>query len=1838
MGCLINFVLVISHIVIIVDGEMKTLDFKATTLLIHKDNIYVGGINKLARFDSGLNRLFETSNGPVLNNKYCHPVSLEKLECMMGEKSLEPEDNINKILLYTEKPTPMIIACGSIYQGICQFLNVDTLQNITEIYKNKAYTNQIVASTSYISSNGPDASATAFINYSKSSTFIVNAKTMTIRPLRQEHLVISAVKLGNQLSEDQFLTSPDAEINYKAVYFFKKSGLAMYKVYYKSSFQIGDNVYFTTTQKNLQSSDPPNVSKIIQIKFQDNKLNDYVEMPFLCQKGGVNFNVLVSSTLKQLNSSNVFSNTSPGDYILIGIFKTEIGPKKYAVCSYVIKNLIEKANNVRKSCKDQKLVPWSEFKKQSACSDQLLSAVTEEFDGKLLYESIEEIGVVDGHEHDRGFSLYLSFPSHSIKMFHLSTKDFFQYAKEKQTGDGLFKKIEITNDHLFAISDNSIAKVPLKRCESRKTCKDCLAGPSCGWCVLEGGCTEERNCANSKKKNYFISSSFDACPNMDDIEPNVAARQDSKQVSFDVINIPTDISYQCAYNGDYKVNAKLENSKIQCSAVDFNKVPGFIASIKGDDEVDLSLIYSNKVIATSTITLYDCTSLKMCQTCTTGSYKCNWCTDSMTCSSSCQGPFVEGNSSDTADQCPQIKEVDSSYLPSDVSRSIKLVGNMLPAVKSRSSYQCHLNIEGSVQSVSAKLSNPKELICDQKAFTFSGENSTTAKLDVTYGTNQIFTNELEVLMYKCDYKRKDCSSCLASPTVLQCGWCSGTSLCGVKEQCLNRLTTICPNPIITKVTPPEISSGGNTKVIIEGTDLGVTTDDVLSVTLAGLPCTKTQDSKRNYIVCLSSYSGGPREGSVDILVRKPSGNQTGTFPNFYYREPKVTSFSPKIGTCSGGTTLRFKGNYLDVANQVEVTVGASPCKNLNATRELITCQTSARINCQTDKRRRRRKRNVGDDGIKVTMDQWDVPGLQGQTFKYEKNPSVFRLYTNKRNIHPKFITGGGQVFIVEGARFNIIQNVKIIFSTKSPLKLATFEVVCEINQEEKVICLTPNVTEVAISNKRSSFDISTDIQLDGYSQDFDEIQVLPDPLFHKFEDGVRIVKTDDLILTGEYLETIASEDVKVNIAGIPCKVTDLDRRLVCTIPPESEVLAASPYINKAPIQVLVGKGGLTYDLGFVQFFSPEDNEEQIKLIIGLTVGALFLILLIIVIACVYMRIRRKKRDRENDEQVRLRMDRMESQYARECKEAFAEYQTEITDLTHDVDQMKSPYLDFPQYAMRVLYPGVFEHDILKANINSKPEWEGSMRSLIVLLKNKDFLLNFVRTLEGQSAFQMNDRCAVASLLMVSLQDDLRYVTEILTELLKDLIKKPGKKRPKLLLRRTESVAEKLLTNWLAYTLHSFLENHVGEPLFNLFTAINILLEKEPVDAITSDARNSLSEDKLLRQKIDFKSISINVEYIHDGGEESFNGIPVLTCDTITQTKEKIIKFIYKDKPYSSWPCLEELELGFASASGAITIFKDEDSTSKVEGEYKKINSLQHYNVQDQTNLRLASGSAIQHNISLNESASALSNNTSMPSVNFSTSTPLLHHIEGNEPKLFHIVKTSDYPQEQKEDMRHSKMMAEVYLTRLLKTKETLQLFVNKLFDSIFGLHEGGRTIPPSVKYLFDFLDAQAMTLDINEDEVRHTWKNNSLPLRFWINIIKNPNFVFDIKKSNTVDSCLSVIAQLFMDSCSPDEHRLGKDSPSNKLLYAKEIPEYKKKVTKFYEDVASQDFENEDFFQILDGISKNHGAYFNSCNAARALMEYAEAYKVQLMENLERNNHSELYDRLQDIMSEMPDD
>lgn len=66
------------------------------------------------------------------------------------------------------------------------------------------------------------------------------------------------------------------------------------------------------------------------------------------------------------------------------------------------------------------------------------------------------------------------------------------------------------------------------------------------------------------------------------------------------------------------------------------------------------------------------------------------------------------------------------------------------------------------------------------------------------------------------------------------------------------------------------------------------------------------------------------------------------------------------------------------------------------------------------------------------------------------------------------------------------------------------------------------------------------------------------------------------------------------------------------------------------------------------------------------------------------------------------------------------------------------------------------------------------------------------------------RCSLASLLTIALHSKLEYYTSIMKELLVDLIDASAAKNPKLMLRRTESVVEKMLTNWMSICMYSCL--------------------------------------------------------------------------------------------------------------------------------------------------------------------------------------------------------------------------------------------------------------------------------------------------------------------------------------------------------------------------------------------------------------------------------------------------
>ena len=159
-------------------------------------------------------------------------------------------------------------------------------------------------------------------------------------------------------------------------------------------------------------------------------------------------------------------------------------------------------------------------------------------------------------------------------------------------------------------------------------------------------------------------------------------------------------------------------------------------------------------------------------------------------------------------------------------------------------------------------------------------------------------------------------------------------------------------------------------------------------------------------------------------------------------------------------------------------------------------------------------------------------------------------------------------------------------------------------------------------------------------------------------------------------------------------------------------------------------------------------------------------------------------------------------------------------------------------------------------------------------------------------------------------------------------------------------------------------------------------------------------------------------------------------------------------------------------------------------------------------------------------------------------TPMITPDLESGTKLWHLVKNHDHL-DQREGDRGSKMVSEIYLTRLLATKVgpggrvvgvrgmarpgsqrsseqipqprpyrgatraragqpggppelcalprlqgTLQKFVDDLFETIFSTAHRGSALPLAIKYMFDFLDEQADQHQIHDSDVRHTWKSN----------------------------------------------------------------------------------------------------------------------------------------------------
>ncbi|PKU33441.1 plexihypothetical protein [Limosa lapponica baueri] len=224
---------------------------------------------------------------------------------------------------------------------------------------------------------------------------------------------------------------------------------------------------------------------------------------------------------------------------------------------------------------------------------------------------------------------------------------------------------------------------------------------------------------------------------------------------------------------------------------------------------------------------------------------------------------------------------------------------------------------------------------------------------------------------------------------------------------------------------------------------------------------------------------------------------------------------------------------------------------------------------------------------------------------------------------------------------------------------------------------------------------------------------------------------------------------------------------------------------------------------------------------------------------------------------------------------------------------------------------------------------------------------------------------------------------------------------------------------------------------------------------------------------------------------------------------------------------------------ARVVLQDEDITTKIEGDWKRLNTLMHYQHRAKPEEGKQSKYFKYCHLGVLQEDSTFRYTGSPDSLR--SRAPMITPDLESGVKVWHLVKNHDHG-DQKEGDRGSKMVSEIYLTRLLATK-----------------------------------------------------------------------FVFDIHKGSITDACLSVVAQTFMDSCSTSEHRLGKDSPSNKLLYAKDIPSYKSWVERYYADIAKLPaISDQDMNAYLAEQSRLHSAEFNMLSALNEIYSYVSKYSEEV--------------------------
>ncbi|XP_049981027.1 plexin-A3 isoform X3 [Alexandromys fortis] len=1836
-------------------------DTTLTHLTVHRvtGEVFVGAVNRVFKLAPNLTELRAHVTGPVEDNSRCYPPPSMRV-C---SHRLVPVDNVNKLLLI-DYAARRLVACGSIWQGICQFLRLDDLFKLGEPHHRKEH---------YLSgAQEPDSMAGVIVEQGQgpSKLFVgtaVDGKSEYFPTLSSRKLIDDedSADMFSLVYQDEFVSS---QIK------IPSDTLSLYPafdIYYIYGFVSASFVYFLTLQLDTQQTlldtagEKFFTSKIVRMCSGDSEFYSYVEFPIGCSWHGVEYRLVQSAHLAKPGQLLAQALGVPADEdVLFTIFsqgqKNRASPPRQTIlCLFTLSNINAHIRQRIQSCyrgEGTLALPWL-LNKELPCINTPMQ-INGNFCGLVLNQPLGGLHVIEGlpllADSTDGMASVAAYTYHQHSVVFIGTRsgnlkkvrvDGAQDAQLYETvsvveGSPILRDLLFSPDHqhIYLLSEKQVSQLPVETCEQYLSCAACLGSgdPHCGWCVLQHRCCREGACSGASAPHGFAEE-LNKCVQVRVRPNNVSVTSPGVQLTIAMRNVP-DLSagVSCSFEEVTKSEAiLLPSGELRCPSPSLQELQTLTRGHGATHTVQLQLLSMETGVRFAGVdfVFYNCSALQSCMSCVGSPYPCHWCKYRHVCTSHPHECSFQEGRVHSPEGCPEILPRGDLLIPVGVMQPLTLRAKNLPQPQSgQKNYECVVRVQGRQHRVPAVRFNSSSVQCQNASYFYEGDEFGDTELDFSVVWDGDFPIDkppsFRALLYKCWAQRPSCGLCLKADPRFNCGWCISEHKCQLRAHCPapksnwmhpSQKGARCSHPRVTQIHPLTGPKEGGTRVTIVGENLGLTFREI-GLRVAGVRCNSipTEYVSAERIVCEMEESlvPNPPSGPAELCVGDCSADfRTQSDQLYSFVTPTFDRVSPTRGPASGGTRLTISGTSLDAGSRVTVIVRDGECQFVRRDAEAIVCISPVST------------LGPSQAPISLAIDHANISS-PGVIYTYTQDPTVTHL-------EPTWsIINGSTAITVSGTHLLTVQEPRVRAKYRGIETTNT----CQVINDTAMLCKAPGIflghpQPRAQGEHPDEFGFLLDHVQTARSLNRSSFTYYPDPSFEPLgPSGVLDVKPGShVVLKGKNLIPAAAGSSRLNytvlIGGQPCALTVSDTQLLCDSPSQT---------GRQPVMVLVG--GLEFWLGTLHITA--DRALTLPAMVGLAAGGGLLLLAITAVLVAY---KRKTQDADRTlKRLQLQMDNLESRVALECKEAFAELQTDINELTNHMDGVQIPFLDYRTYAVRVLFPGIEAHPVLK-ELDTPPNVEKALRLFGQLLHSRAFLLTFIHTLEAQSSFSMRDRGTVASLTMVALQSRLDYATGLLKQLLADLIEKnlESKNHPKLLLRRTESVAEKMLTNWFTFLLHKFLKECAGEPLFLLYCAIKQQMEKGPIDAITGEARYSLSEDKLIRQQIDYKTLTLHCVCPESEGSAQVP-VKVLNCDSITQAKDKLLDTVYKGIPYSQRPKAEDMDLEWRQGRMARIILQDEDVTTKIECDWKRVNSLAHYQVTDGSLVALVPKQVSAYNMansftftrSLSRYESLLRAASSPDSLR--SRAPMLTPDQEAGTKLWHLVKNHDHADHREGD-RGSKMVSEIYLTRLLATKGTLQKFVDDLFETVFSTAHRGSALPLAIKYMFDFLDEQADQRQISDPDVRHTWKSNCLPLRFWVNVIKNPQFVFDIHKNSITDACLSVVAQTFMDSCSTSEHRLGKDSPSNKLLYAKDIPNYKSWVERYYRDIAKMaSISDQDMDAYLVEQSRLHANDFNVLSALSELYFYVTKYRQEILTSLDRDascRKHKLRQKLEQIIS-----